>query len=66
MNSKTPVLQPLKEWLTPLDLQDLYNLKLSTQNKLRMSKKIPYSKFGKKIFYSRAKINQLFDDAKVV
>ena len=55
------------EWLTPLDLEREIGLKLSLQAKLRMDKKIPYSKInGKTIRYSRTKINQWLLDAEVL
>ena len=55
-----------KEWLSPLDLEEEFGIKISTQNKMRMAKKLPYSKIGKFVRYSRTKINQMFTDAKVV
>ena len=55
-----------KEWLSPQDLQDEFDIKISTQNKMRMAKKLPYSKIGKFVRYSRTKINKLLEDAEVV
>lgn len=55
-----------KEWLSPLDLEEEFGIKISTQNKMRMAKTLPYSKIGKFVRYSRVKINQMFEDAKVV
>ena len=70
MDSTIPVTQEqlhtLKEWLTPADLQELYSIKISTQNKMRMAKTLPYSKVGKFVRYSRTKINQMFEDAEVM
>lgn len=63
MNSTTSL---QKDWLTPIDLQAEYGIKISTQNKMRMAKKLPYSKIGKFVRYSRTKINKLFEDAEVV
>ncbi len=57
---------PMKEWLSPLELEEEFGIKVSTQNKMRMKKIIPYSKLGKFVKYSRTKINQMFEDAKVV
>lgn len=54
-----------KEWWTPMDLEQELGIKISTQNKMRMSKKIPYSKIGQKVFYNREKINQWLNDAEV-
>ncbi len=55
-----------KEWLSPLDLEEEFGIKISTQNKMRMAKTLPYSKVGKFVRYSRTKINQMFEDAEVV
>ena len=53
-------------WLSPQDLFNEYGLKLSTQAKLRMNKKIPYSKIGAKIVrYNREKINTWLEAAEV-
>ncbi len=54
-----------KEWLSTIDLEEEFGIKISSQNKQRMAGKLPYSKFGKKVFYSRAKINQMLEDAEV-
>ncbi len=55
-----------KEWLTPKELEIEFGIKVSTQNKMRMAKKLPYSKIGKFVKYSRTKINKMFEDAEVV
>lgn len=55
-----------KEWLSPLDLEKEFGIKISTQNKMRMRKVLPYSKIGKFVRYSRTKIHQMFVDAEVV
>ncbi len=55
------------EWLTPLDLEREYRLKISLQAKLRMDRKIPYSKInGKTIRYSRTKIDKWLENAEVL
>ena len=54
-----------KEWLSTIELEKEFGIKISTQNKMRMAKKLPYSKFGKKVFYSRSKINQMLENAEV-
>jgi len=56
----------VKEWLTPKELESEFGIKISTQNKMRMRKVIPYSKVGKFVRYSRTKINQMFEDAEIV
>ena len=70
MDSTIPVTQEqlhtFKEWLSPTELQELYSIKISTQNKMRMAKRLPYSKVGKFVRYSRTKINQMFKDAEIV
>ena len=56
-----------KEWLSPLDLEREYGLKVSLQAKLRMDRKIPHSKInGKTIRYSRTKIEQWLENAEVL
>lgn len=58
---------PMKEWLSPLDLENEFEIKVSTQNKMRMRKAIPYSKINSKtIRYSRTKINQWLENAEVL
>lgn len=54
-----------KEWLSPSDLEEEFGVKISTQNKMRIANKIPYSKFGKFVKYSRTKIHQMLLDAEV-
>ena len=54
-----------KEWLSPIDLEKEFGIKVSTQNKMRIAKKIPYSKFGKFVKYSRTKINKMLQNAEV-
>ncbi len=54
------------DWLSPADLEDEFGLLRSTQAKLRMNKKIPYSKIGAKIVrYNREKINAWLEAAEV-
>ncbi len=55
-----------KEWLTPLDLEREFDLKVSLQAKLRMRKDIPFSKVGKTIRYSRTRIYKWLEDAEVL
>ncbi len=56
----------VNEWISPHDLEQALGIKISTQNKMRMEKRLPFSKLGKKIFYSKTKINQLLLDAEVL
>jgi len=66
MESTTVNKIPQKEWLTPQDLENEFGIKVSTQNKMRSAKRLPYSKIGKFVRYSRTKINQMLEDATVV
>lgn len=50
-----------KEWLTPKELQKDYLISTSTQAKYRMDRKIPFSKIGRYIRYSRDEINKWFE-----
>lgn len=54
-----------KAWLTPLEVEDLYGFSVSRQARLRMERKIPFSKIGSYIRYSREAINQWLEAAKV-
>ena len=54
-----------KDWLSTNDLEEEFGIKISTQNKMRMAKKISYSKVGKFVRYNRTKINKMFEDAEV-
>ena len=58
---------PMKEWLSPLELEEEFGIKVSTQNKMRMRKSIPFSKINSKVIrYSRTKVNQWLEDAEVL
>ena len=54
-----------KEWLTPMELELEFCFSKSRQSRLRMEQKIPYSKIGRYIRYSREAINQWLEDARV-
>lgn len=47
-----------KDWLTPVDLLEEFGITIKIQNRLRSEKKIPYSKVGRQVRYSRERINQ--------
>ena len=66
MHSASVQTSQVNEWMSPHDLDKEFGIKISTQNKMRMEKRLPFSKFGKKVFYSRAKINQLLLDSEVL
>lgn len=55
----------LKTWLTPHELEAEYCFSRSRQARLRMEGKIPFSKIGSYIRYSRQAINSWLEDAKV-
>ncbi len=66
MSNTISVTDYINEWLSPDDFEKEFSIKKSTQAKLRMNGKIPYSKIGSKIVrYSRTKINQWLSDAEV-
>jgi len=56
---------PKKRWLSPTDFETEFDISKSTQAKLRMQKKIPYSKVGGFIRYDREKIDKWFEDHKI-
>lgn len=47
-----------KEWITIKELEEIYNIGISAQAKLRMNRKIPYSKIGKFVRYNTNEINK--------
>ncbi len=53
------------EWLSPQQLENEFGINKNHQAGLRMHRKIPYSKIGKMIKYSRTKINQWLNDADI-
>lgn len=54
-----------KNWLTPMELETEYGFSKSRQARLRMERKIPFSKIGNYIRYNREAINQWLEDARV-
>ncbi len=63
-NKKSTLLQ--NRWISPKRFEEELEIKVSTQNKLRMSGKLPYSKFGKFVRYDRNKIDQMLENAEVL
>lgn len=55
-----------KKWITPTEFEQIYSISKSTQAKLRMQRKLPFSKFSKFIRYNRDDINTLFDNHIVI
>jgi hypothetical protein len=60
------VKQTTKEWLTIQDLENEFGIPRQSQSKMRMAKKLPFSKIGKYVRYKRSDINKLFEDARIV
>ena len=54
-----------KEWLSPLELDGVFDIKLSTQVKMRASGTLPYSKIGKFVRYNRKKIIDILESSEV-
>lgn len=50
------------DWLDPKKLEKEFGISTDTQQKYRSEKKIPYSKIGGFIFYSRNKINKWIEE----
>ena len=60
-------METTKRWLTPKNLESEFGIARSTQAKLRMEGKIPYSKIGNKfIRYDRREIDKWLEAHKVV
>lgn len=55
-----------RRWLTPDELNLFYKITKSTQSKMRMKKRIPYSKVGKFIRYDIKEIDKWLENNKVV
>ena len=54
-----------KRWLTPNDLVKEYDFSKSNQEKLRMNRKIPFSKVGRYVRYDRLEIDKWLMNNKV-
>jgi len=52
-------------WLTPKELEEKYSFSRSRQARLRMERKIPYSKIGRYIRYNKEAINHWLEKARV-
>jgi predicted DNA-binding transcriptional regulator AlpA len=50
-----------KRWLSPEELESEFGISMSTQAKMRMSGKIPFSKIGGFVRYDRRKIDKWFE-----
>jgi len=54
-----------KEWLTPEELKEEYSISIHAQNRMRMERRIPYSKIGKFVRYKRNEIEKWLEDHKI-
>jgi len=52
-------------WLTPKQLETEYSFSISRQSRLRMERRIPFSKVGSYIRYNKEAINQWLENARV-
>lgn len=55
-----------KRWLTPNDVESEFGISKSTQAKMRMSGRLPYSKIGSLVRYDRQELDELWEGCKVV
>lgn len=53
------------EWLTIEQVEEQYHMSRSMQAQYRMEKKIPFTKLGRKILYSRSKLNEWLESLEV-
>jgi len=51
-----------KRWLTPKELEKEYGFGISNQAKLRMNRKIPFSKVGRYVRYDRLEIDKWLEN----
>lgn len=56
---------PLNRWLSPNDLVKEYGFSKSNQDKLRMKRKIPFSKIGRYVRYDRLEIDNWLELNKI-
>lgn len=59
MEQLKSLIQPEKEFITEVELIDLFGFNKSTLAKMRMNGEIPYYKFGGKLFYKIVEVNRL-------
>ena len=53
------------QWLTPIQLEEEFGFSRSRQARLRMERKIPFSKVGSYVRYNREAINEWLENARV-
>ncbi len=54
-----------KIWISPKELELIFGISCSTQAKMRIYKKIPFSKLGRFVRYDQRKINELFEQHEI-
>ena len=55
-----------KDWINPIELNEEFGITITTQNRLRRERKLPFSRIGRQIRYSRERINKWFEEHQVV
>ena len=55
-----------KRWITPVEFNLKYGIKINTQSKYRMDGRIPFSKVGKFIRYDTKKIDIWLEEHEVI
>ena len=56
----------LKEWLNPVEFAEEFGFSIPTQDRMRRERKVPYTKVGRNIRYSRTKINEWLEAHAIV
>jgi hypothetical protein len=64
MNEEIELLKT-KIYLNPKELKKVYNFSIDNQAKLRMDRKIPFSKIGRYIRYNRKDIENWIENNKI-
>ena len=54
-----------KDWLNPKELEAEFGFSITSQNRWRREKTIPFSKVGSRVMYSRTEINDWLHSNKV-
>ena len=55
-----------KRWLTPKELYEECQITINNQAKMRMDRRIPFSKIGKYVRYDRIEIDKWLENHAVV
>ena len=62
VSKKTVAQTPLEDWLDNYDVMGMLRVSFRTLQTLRTSGLIPYSRFGRKVYYRKADIQKLLAD----